>query len=350
MAYSTIPKGSLYMNNVLWTGNNTARTITGVGFQPDFTWIKSRTQAYNHILTDVLRGTTKYLSSNTTTGETTDAQTLTAFASDGFSIGTSNLVNQNVQDHVAWNWKGGGTGSANTDGSINSTVSANTTSGFSIVQYVGDGGASATIGHGLGVKPKMFVVKSLVTDDWTVYNETDGPDYGMFWNSTAAKTNDSSYFNDTEPTSTVFTIGTNGRVNDIGVTYIAYCFADVQGFSKMGSYTGNGNVDGTFVYTGFKPAFVMIKRTSGTGGWFMFDNKRDTFNLTSRSLQADTSGAENNYTAADTMNLDILSNGFKLKSTDGAVNGSGSTYIYMAFAENPFVATSGTSAIPVTAR
>ena len=348
MAYSTIPKGSLYMNNVLWTGNNTARTITGVNFQPDFTWIKSRTQAYNYILTDVLRGTTKYLSSNTNTVETTDAQTLTAFASDGFSIGTSNLVNQNVQDHIAWNWKGGGTGVANTNGSISSTVSASATSGFSIIKYTGSG-ANATVGHGLSTAPKMIIVKSpsIADDGWYVWNtaySTSNNKYQRMEQAGGLGTG-STFWNDTAPTTSTISVGTSTGVNQNGQTYICYAFADVKGFSQIGGYTGNANADGTFVYTGFKPAFVMFKATASNESWQIYDTKRNPFNALGQYLNPNTSGIANNNLNF----VDYLSNGFKLRTADGGVNGS-QLYAYMAFASNPFVATSGTSAIPVTAR
>ena len=348
MAYSTIPKGNLYMNNVLWTGNNTARTITGVGFQPDFTWIKSRTQAYNHILTDVLRGTTKYLSSNTTTGETTDAQTLTAFASDGFSIGTSNLVNQNVQDHVAWNWKAGtGQGSSNTDGSINTAyTSVNTTAGFSISSFTGTG-ANATFGHGLGAVPKMYILKRYdSSNNWRVYHESIGNGKYMTLETTEAEQTSSGFTNNTSPTSSLISLGNLGSANPSGGSVICYAFAEKQGYSKFGSYTGNGNADGTFVYTGFLPSFVMVKQTNASGeDWFICDNKREGYNGENNRLLPNLNSAESTDSP-----IDILSNGFKARQSGAAVNGSGASYIYMAFAENPFVATSGTNAIPVTAR
>jgi len=345
MAYSTIPKGSLYMNNVLWTGNNTARTITGVNFQPDFTWIKSRTQAYNYILTDVLRGTTKYLSSNTNTVETTDAQTLTAFASDGFSIGTSNLVNQNVQDHVAWNWKGGGTGSSNTEGSVTATVSANQTSGFSIIKLTNPASGSYTVGHGLGVAPDMLMFKSLDggNQSWFVLHKdlTSYTDRYLRLQESVAEV---TYSMQTQvPTNSLLYLNSGG-VGNGNAGLICYAFAGKQGFSKFGSYVGNGSTDGTFVYTGFSPAFVMIKEISDTGNWCMSDNKRDGYNPT-KNLYADTTSVEN---TANT--VDHCSNGFKIRTTGGSVNTPGSNMIYMAFAENPFVATSGTTAVPVTAR
>ena len=346
MAYAAITKPSLHMNTKLYTGTGASNAITGVGFQPDFTWIKKRNGVENHALFDAVRGATKYLKSDEDAAQVTDTNSLSAFDSDGFTVISSGKTNTDTDTYVSWNWKANGAGSLNEVGSIDSTVSVSTVSGFSIVQYVGDGAVSATIGHGLGVKPKMFVVKSLVADDWTVYNETDGADYGMFWNNSDAKTDNVEYFNDTEPTSTVFTIGTNGRVNDIGVTYITYCFADVKGYSKFGTYTGNNSVDGSFIYTGFKPAFIIGKRTDSANNWYMFDNKRNPFNLTDNKLRVDESSDESVDPAKA---IDMFSNGFKIKSTDSELNASSGIYIYMAFASEPLVANVGSS-IPATAR
>ena len=349
MAYSTIPKGSLYMNTKLYTGNGKAnQAITGVGFQPDWVWIKNRGAA-NHYLFDAVRGVQKNIHSNENYAEVTEATTLTAFGSDGFTLSTDADINGSGASVVSWNWKANGQGSSNTDGSINTTyTSANTTAGFSICQYTGTG-SNATIGHGLGAVPKMIFVKCTSTSstNWIVYTAATGNTHWMYLNATNAASSNSTAWNNTSPTSSVFSLGNDGDVNGSGRTYIAYAFADKTGYSKVGgSYTGNGSTNGTFVYTGFKPSFVIIKRTSSGGDdWVMYDNKRNTFNVLDKRLNPNSSGAEQ-----DTDILDFLSNGFKLRGTPDYVNGNGSTYIYMAFAENPFVATSGTTAVPVTAR
>ena len=344
MAYSTIPKGSLYMNTKLYTGNGSTNAQTGVGFQPDFTWIKARSNAENHNLFDAVRGATKRIRSNGTEAEDTRTTSLTAFGSDGFTLGSGSQVNTNGWTFAAWNWLANGAGSANTDGSISSTVSANTTSGFSIVSYTGTG-ANATVGHGLGVAPKMVILKSRANAyNWGVYHASIGATKYLRLNSTNAEATSSAYFQDTAPTSTFITLGSDLNINDSG-NMIAYCFAEKQGYSKFGSYTGNGNADGTFIYTGFKPAFLLIKRIQHSTSWQIQDNQRLGYNVNESSLFPDTNGAEGGGKG-----IDILSNGFKLRSTSGANNSSGDTFIYMAFAENPFVATSGTTAVPVTAR
>ena len=344
----TIDDGSQYFNTVLYSGNNTAKSITGVGFQPDFIWDKNRSDVYNHYLNDSSRGVTKYLNSNNSSGESTITQGITSFDSDGFSVGTDNSHNANGTNLVAWNWKAnGGTTSSNTDGSITSTVQANTTAGFSIVTYTGNGTAGATIGHGLGVTPSMFIIKGRsLSGSWVTYHKDLGATKALALQGTNAPTTSSAYFNNTEPTSSVITLGYDGpgnEVNNGGDTYVAYCFAEIEGYSKFGSYTGNGSSDGTFIYTGFRPAFVICKRTNGIGSWVVQDNKRPAYNQGGNYVYANALNVE-----ATDLPIDILSNGFKQRQ--GAYsdnNGSGDTYIYMAFAENPFV-TSG--ATPVTAR
>ena len=343
MPYTVIDKGSKYFNTKLYTGNGSTQSITGVGFQPDFVWIKDRSDAYDHRLTDSVRGATKLLYSSLTNAEATEATSLTSFNSDGFSLGSANGVNSNTDNHVAWNWLGANTTVSNTSGTITSTVSANTTSGFSIVSYTGTG-ANATVGHGLGVAPAIIIFKSRTNGatNWFMYNKNIGATHHLVLNETGASSTSSTLFQDTNPTSSVFSIGTNTNTNQSTATFIAYCFAEVKGFSKFGKYTGNGSADGTFIYTGFKPAYVMIKRTDTTNGWFLHDNKRNEYNVVNKLLEANTSGAETTFS-----NLDIISNGFKIRTSDSAVNASGGTYIYMAFAENPFVSSKG---IPTTAR
>jgi hypothetical protein len=277
---------------------------------------------------------------------------MSSFDSDRYTMG-SNLgaVNSNGKDIVSWNWKaGGGQGSSNTDGSINTTyTSANTTAGFSISTYTGTG-ANATVGHGLGVAPNMVLVKSLSGGgDWTSYHSVLGNTKFMRLNSTNAVATQSSYWNNTSPTSTVFSLGSAGDTNTNGGTHVAYCFAEKQGYSKFGSYVGNANADGTFVYTGFKPAFVMYKKAIQTGGqsgrWVIIDNKRDIDNVASHGIFPHSSGTED--TGSQYWDIDMLSNGFKLKTTEQETNGSSETFIYMAFAESPLVSSNN---IPCTAR
>jgi hypothetical protein len=341
MAYTTINKSSEHFNTKLYTGNVSAgRSITGVGFKPDLVWNKIRSISGNHHWYDAVRGTQKFIRSNDNTAEGTNGGTdgITAFGTDGYTIGGNTGINANNETYTSWNWKANGAGGANTDGSISSTVSANTTAGFSIVKWTGTGSAS-TVGHGLGVAPKMIIMKrtSGAVNDWVVYHQSVGNNKALFLNAINAPDTDSAYFNDTSPTSSVFSVK-SGQTNNNGDNQIAYCFAQKQGYSKFGSYIGNGNVDGTFVYTGFKPAFVMIKETSNTGNWCMSDNKRDGYNPT-KNLYADVSHAEN---TANT--VDHCSNGFKIRSTGGSVNTSGSNHSYMAFAEAPLVGTNGVTA------
>jgi len=343
MAYSSIVKPSDYFNTKLYTGNGSSQSFTGVGYQPDFTWIKRRGSAEGHSLFDAVRGVQKRLVSNDNGGEAVVSNSLTAFGSDGFTLGGSDTVNGS-DNYASWNWKANGAGSANTDGSINSTVSVNTTAGFSIVSWTANG-SNATIGHGLGSVPKMIFLKCRTqADKWIVYNSTVGNTKYLVLNSTDAPTTSSTHWNNTSPTSSVFSTGTSGNVSGTGETFIAYCFAEKTGYSKIGSYTGNGNADGTFVYTGFKPAFVMMKRTDNTNHFAIYDNKRNGFNDENNYLRADGTYAEGNETWGD---LDILSNGFKPRAVDGMHNASGATYIYMAFAEAPLV---GTNNVPCTAR
>jgi hypothetical protein len=354
MPYATIDKGSKYFNTVLYTGNGVGGTnITGVGFQPDLVWIKRRSAVEYHVWNDAVRGLPKNLYSNVTSAEDTGS-IISAIISDGFTVQTDASVNSSGSTYVAWNWKANGTGSSNTSGTITSTVSANTTSGFSVVSYTGNGTGGATFGHGLGVNPKMFIIKQRTdANAWVIYHasvDVTG-DYTLRFTS-GAKTNGNDTNNDTAPTSSLITLGASSLTNQNTSTYIAYCFAEVKGYSKFGSYTGNGSADGTFIYTGFKPAFFMVKRTDTTGSWIIVDNKRNTTNPETLLLLAHSSNAEENTTSFSAFFGDFLSNGVKLR--DGTVytggtnfNISGGTYIYMAFAENPFVSSKG---IPTTAR
>ena len=347
MAYTTIKKPSDYFNTKLYTGTGATQSITGVGFQPDWVWIKQRDTIRFHYIFDSIRGATKKLHSNSTDAESTLSTTLTSFDSDGYTVETDAGVNQSSGTYASWNWLASNTTASNTNGSITSTVSANTTSGFSIVSFTGNGTAGATVGHGLGKKPDIIIEKNRVTTggyNWNVYSSALGATYIGSLNGTSSFTTAGAtiYWNDTEPTSNVFYLGSSGQSNTNGAGYIAYCFTSIKGFSKFGSYTGNGSTDGTFVYTGFKPAWVMIKRTDSAQQWGIMDNKRNTFNpmnapLFAEDFQAESSSAFNNF--------DILSNGMKMKTGDQWTNASGGTYIYMAFAEEPLVGDN-----PATAR
>jgi len=320
-----------YFDINLWTGNGTSQTLTNSGgFQPDWVWLKSRSSGTNfHNLYDVLRGATKYLFSNSTSAEGTNAQALTAFTSTGFSVGNDNDVNQSSGTYVGWQWKANGTGSTNTSGSITSTVSANTTSGFSVVTYTN--ASSGTVGHGLGVAPAMVIYKDRTNvTNWVVLHQslTNMSNYYLKLNLTDAVATGITLGGN--PTSSV--IYTNTNIIQNGAASVAYCFAEVAGYSKFDSYTGNGSTDGPFVFTGFRPAFILIKGSSDADrAWVMLDVKRNTYNAMNVNLYANASDAEATDTRAD-----ANSNGFKLRGTGTWINNSGSTYIYMAFAENPF--------------
>jgi hypothetical protein len=309
--------------------------VNSVSFQPDLVWIKSRTPgATNHALFDSVRGTTAYLSSNTTTTETTLAQSLTAFGADGFSLGTdTTLVNANANSYVAWQWKAGGAAVSNTQGTITSQVSANTTAGFSVVTYTGTG-ANATVGHGLGVAPKMVICRPRnAVGSWPIYHAAlSSASQAVFLNLTDNAAGYPSAWNSTAPTSSVFSIGTLAAVNTNTQTQVAYCFAEIAGFSKFGSYTGNGSADGPFVFCGFRPRFVMIKRTDVSASWVMFDSSRNPSNLTNLGLIPNNPAVE--FTGTGT-SLDILSNGIKARGAGAELNVLGATYIFAAFAENP---------------
>ena len=330
-----IKNPSEHFNTVLYTGNGAStRSITGLDFQPDLVWIKDRSASTDHLFFDAVRGANKILKSVGSGPEETDNNALTSFNSNGFTLGTStngNPTNTNGRTYVAWCWKAGGTGSSNTAGSITSTVSANPTAGFSIVTWTGNGTAGATIGHGLGVKPSFFVVKcrNLTGCNWDVYHSAYGATKHTILNGTNAVNTYSGFFNNTEPTSTLITLGSDREVNQSSATYVAYCFSEVEGYSKFGNYAGNSSTDGVFVYTGFRPAFVMCKNTQG-GSWFLHDTTRMPYNPAPNELLANSSLAE-----GSSYPLDILSNGFKWRSASGEVN-TGPFYIYMAFAEHPF--------------
>ena len=337
-ATSTTQAGK-YFNVRLYSGNgNTGQTITGVGFQPDFTWLKNRNQGggYFHLLYDAVRGAGYNLRSDSTAAETNRTAVFSAFTSDGFTFpaGQGNTIeNDSAGTYASWNWNAGGSTVTNTSGTISSQVRANTTSGFSIVTYTGTG-ANATVGHGLGVAPQMIIHKCRGTaaTNWPVYHVGIGNTAVTYLNSTIATSTTSAWLNNTSPTSTVWTIGTDGDINGSTRTYVAYCFAPVAGYSAFGSYVGNAAADGPFIYTGFRPEYVLIKASTSTGDWIIEDAVRSPYNVSTNYLVANTTGTETTGQL-----IDFLSNGFKIRvAVSSAINGSGTTYIYAAFAENPF--------------
>ena len=355
MAYTAIDKSSDYFDTKLYTGNGgTGVAITTGTFQPSFTWIKSRTTGEPNVMVDVVRGATKILRSNDTTAEVTDSNQVTSFTSTGVTLGSNTAVNQNSQSYVAWNWKAGtsftndasGTGI----GSIDSAGSVSTTSGFSIVKWTGTG-ATGTIAHGLGAVPRMIIVKSLAnTTSWMCQHASLGNAKEFYLNSASAP-GSSTAWNSTTPTSTVFSVtgGAGDGVNASG-DYIAYCFSEIKGYSKISSYLGNGSAtDNTFVYCGFKPKFILHKAVDAGENWLLWDSPRNTAvnsngNPTQVIFEPNGAGAENNTTARA---IDLLSNGFKIRGNNPNFGGSGTNYIFMAFAEEPLVSTNG---IPATAR
>jgi len=352
MAYTTIDKPSDYFNTKLYTGTGNSHAITGVGFDPNWVWIKSRSTVQNHLIFDTVRGATKKIMSNTTDEEQTEAQYLKSFDSDGFTLGTRSEPNESGETFVSWNWKAGTSVSGNTTGSGTAkayTGSVSTTAGFSIIKYLGNGTAGHTIPHHLGVAPKMIIVKSTEgSRSWIVLPPlTDGHDKDLKLNDTDAM-GGSDVWNNVAPNSSAFSVGSNAVMNNNDVTLIAYCFAEKQGYSKFGSYTGNGNADGAFIYTGFKPAFFLQKKSSASGSyWSLWDNKRSASgsNPIGRRLFPNVSAVESEQDSSPM--ADFCSNGVKLRQTDADYNGSGVTYIYMAFAENPFTTSTG---VPATAR
>jgi hypothetical protein len=334
-----IPDGRTVMAATLYTGTGASlavsNTVNGTSFQPDWVWIKSRSNAYNNELYDVLRGVQKRLISNLTNAESTSTTALTAFNSNGFTQGGQTETGANGATYVAWQWKANGAGVTNTAGTITSTVSANTTAGFSVATYTGNGSAGATFGHGLGVAPSFVIVKERGNaNGWLCYHISTGNTGYLELDATLSFQTLSTFLNNTTPSSSVVTLGTVSNVNRNGGTFVAYCFAPVAGYSAFGSYTGNGSTDGPFVYLGFRPRWVMFKNTTTGAGWLIFDSSRNTYNLTDLYLQANQANAEAGNSTDNP--LDFLSNGFKLRYSNSATNASAEVYIYMAFAENPF--------------
>jgi len=361
MPYSNIDRSSDYFRVKTYTGNGADnRAITfdeSTNMQPDFCWFKDRTGANSHNLFDVIRGVQKPLLSNSTSAELSGYDLFDSFNTNGFTVSgsTADNTNFNGSSFVNWSWKANGAGVSNTAGTISSTVSANTTSGFSIVSYTGNGSSSATVGHGLGVTPALVIIKPRdalsANGHWYVKHKSLASNNNIFLNLTNATTDVSGQsaggIGNLSSSSTFGFVNGTSNISSVNVssgTYIAYCFAEVKGYSKFGSYTGNGSTDGTFVYTGFKPAFIMLKSSSsGAVGWITHDNKRIGFNPNNYYVEPNNSNAE----SADTDKILLLSNGFKLISTSASWNSSGGTYIYMAFSENPFVSSKG---IACTAR
>jgi len=349
MAYTDIDKPSDNFSATLYTGNATARTIA-TGHQSDWVWLKRRDGTAGHRIADSVRGATKLIYSDSNTSEQTDAKSITGFVSTGFTLGDDANgydVNTNTNTMVAWSWKAGTSftndASSTGIGSIDSAGSVSTTAGFSIIRFSGTG-SQGTVAHGLGAVPHAIFFKRLDANGaWASYHKPLGATKYMRLDSTSAQITASDEFNDTEPTSTVFTVDTDGGVNASGTNnMIAYCFAEKQGYSKFGSYIGNGNADGAFIYTGQKSAFIMLKNTTRAASWLMFDNKRLGYNVDNNEVVANTAAAEETYD-----HIDFLSNGFKMRANGTSTNLNGDIYIYMAFAENPFVTSGG---VPATAR
>jgi len=348
MAYTTIDKSSDYFETVLYTGNGGTNSISSLDFQPDWLWIKCRSDANGSNIFDVLRGTNSLHSDTNGPDADRASDGFTSLDNDGFTLsgdGSGGSINVNSRTYAAWSWKAGTSfsndASSTSVGSIDSTGSVSTDAGFSIINVVKNNTTAHTVAHGLGAVPQMIIGKSRTGNAyrWIVYHQAIGNTHAQYLNENFANTDSVTFWNDTSPTSSVFSLGTDNSWNG---TNIFYCFAEKKGYSKFGSYVGNGNADGTFVYTGFKPAFIIIKATSGEENWRMYDNKRNGFNVDNEQLFPNLSNAE-----ASDADLDILSNGFKCQRNSGGFNGSGTTYIYMAFAENPFVTSTG---VPATAR
>jgi hypothetical protein len=342
-----IPNGSTAFAATTYTGTNTtlpvSNAVNGVGFQPDLVWVKNRTTATAHMLQDSVRGATAYINSNTTSAENTNTASnwFRSFDASGFTVsnlttGGANTIewNNSGYNYVGWQWKAGGAAVTNTAGSISSQVSANPTAGFSVVTYTGTG-ANATVGHGLGVAPSMMILMNRdTTHDSIVWHTAFTATERIYLNSTDAKDpGAATSFNSTRPSSSVISLGSNLYTNGSTNKMVAYCWAAVPGYSAFGSYTGNGSTDGPFIYTGHRPRFVLTKKTTGGGNWYLWDSARYGYNGQAGLLYPESSNAEGNYGAAG---VDLLSNGFKLRNADESENQNGGTYIYAAFAESPF--------------
>ena len=353
MAYTIIDDSSVFFQTTLYTGNGGTLSVTNGGnsdLQPDWLWIKDRDDTYKTLIVDSVRGATKHITSSAYAGEVTNTANVTAFASDGFALSSDGNVNADDDKYVAWQWKAGtafsNDASATSVGSIDSSGSVSTTAGFSIQIYTGTGSA-ATVGHGLGVTPTVIFYKRRTGDgSWAVQSTLFTNYHQLVLNGNDVFLNYSSLAYVDNWSSSVFTLGTNADMNADGAPYVAYCFANVKGYSKISNYTGNGQAnDGPFVYTGFKPAWLMVKRTDSADQWMIVDNKRAPHNEMTNVLRANANNAEES--SPNSYAFDFLSNGFKLKDNDGKINLNGGKYFYMAFAENPFVTSKG---VPGNAR
>ena len=354
MAYTTIDDPSAYFHTQLYTGTGSELSVTNGAnagdFKPDWIWIKQRNAgSTDYGMFDSSRGVTKNLKTNTDDLESTEAQSVKTFNTDGFTLGTSGDYNGSSDTHVAWQWKAnGGTTASNSNGSITSTVQANTTAGFSIITYTGNATADATVGHGLSAAPQVYWCKGRTYDggainwiaEWSAF--TSGSPNLNLDRAPINYSGDSPLM--TAQATTITHTTARGELNDSG-THVIYCWTPIQGYSKFGSYTGNANADGPFIYTGFKPAWLLIKRTDSSGNWVLIDSKRDAFNQAGLDLNTDSNAAENSSTSY--YGIDLLSNGFKLRNGNAETNGDGTTNVYMAFAESPFVSSEG---VPTTAR
>ena len=351
-AYTTIDDAGLFYQPVIYTGTGSSLGITGVGFQPDFTWLKNRDAADEHLATNAVIGATKYVVPNDVDAQTTKAETLKSFDADGFTVGTFETVNTSSESYASWSWKAGTTTGIDTTGATITPTgySFNQTSGFSILQYSGNGVQGATVAHGLGAAPELIIIKSTnAVESWPVghaYMNASSPwDYYMYLNTTGLAADDSAYYADVSPTSTVFSVGSNSSINGGSNTYVAYCWAPKQGYSKFGSYVGNGNANGSVIYTGFRPAMTITKVVAGGGNsWYMFDRLRSVpYNPQDGRLEADGVGTE----TTSAKDMDYLCNGFKMRVSDSGMNHDGRTFIYAAFAEAPLVNSEG---VPGNAR
>lgn len=328
-----VAKPNTVMDVALWTGNGSARSITGLGFNPDLVWIKGRSGATDHALYDAVRGAQSRLESNNTDAEVTSDGGVTAFNSDGFSLGTLAQVNTNTATYAGWAWDAGSSTVTNNSGSITGVqVRANASAGCSVLTYTGNGTAGATVGHGLGVAPSLIIVKKRsAADDWVVYHSSLGATRHLLLQSTAAQNTGTNRWNDTAPTNTVFSLGSSNSTNGNGSTFVTYAWAPVAGLSAFGSYTGNGSADGPLVHLGFRPAVVMVKMSSSTGNWTILDDKREGYNVDNDPLYPNLADAE-----GTTDLVDITSNGFKVRTTDASFNTNTGTYVYAAWASAPF--------------
>lgn len=347
MAYSTIIKPSLHFNSKTYVGNGGTQSITGIGFQPDFIWLKNRDHTDWHWWNDSVRGVTKTIHSNVNNAESTQATGITAFDSDGFTVGADGSTNRNSEDFIAWNWKGGTTSGLSGGNITPSVYSYNATAGFGIYKYTGNGSSDQTIPHGLGKKPAMVIYKRLDSGtNWVVQSHYFGNRVQLVLNGADGLATDSRLGASDNWDATNFNVGTYGDINNNGSPHVAYVFTNIKGYQKIGLYKGNGNGSGTFVYTGFRPRFLLVKRSNTSGqDWPMFDNALDSNNPRDNRLHANTNAVE--YTTR--YGFDFYANGFKARTTDNHFNGASDEYLYWAIAENPLVANVGSDGVPVIA-